>query len=287
MSDGEYKIADVRGKFMQAVRDGRKLTDADWQTGRIVLSNRRLVLAGNDGRRTIPLASIRHLDGRHDVNQAVARVSGYVSLRFDDDVVLVAASDHDEFETAVYRALLDGRVLLAKHPAVAGGVVRDSKWEKARLKVGDGTVNLALERGAFVPLELADVGTVSVAERTVGGEKKPVVEVEHTEEGTSVQTHLSGSERRCAILESLLRADENRRTGELELSQSEREVLMALYTGVSPFEIPGFLGVEVDEIEEIFERLAELEVVDVVRVRREVALRPRGRNIASEAMNDQ
>jgi len=62
---------------------------------------------------------------------------------------------------------------------------------------------------------------------------------------------------------------------------------MALYSGVSPFEIPSFLGMEVDGVEETFERLIDLEVVEEVRVRREVALNSRGRNIASEAMNEQ
>jgi helix-turn-helix protein len=62
---------------------------------------------------------------------------------------------------------------------------------------------------------------------------------------------------------------------------------MALYSGVSPFEIPSFLGMDVDDVEETFERLVELEVVEEVRIRREVALNSRGRNIASEAMNEQ
>jgi len=44
---------------------------------------------------------------------------------------------------------------------------------------------------------------------------------------------------------------------------------------------------DVDTVEEIFERLVELDIVDEVRVRREVTLNSRGRNIASEAMNDQ
>jgi len=44
---------------------------------------------------------------------------------------------------------------------------------------------------------------------------------------------------------------------------------------------------DVDEVESVFDRLLELEVVEEIRVRREVALNARGRNIASEAMNDQ
>jgi hypothetical protein len=62
---------------------------------------------------------------------------------------------------------------------------------------------------------------------------------------------------------------------------------MALYSGVSSFEVPEFLDMDPDEVEEIYERLIELDVLQEVRIRREVALKPRGRNIASESMNSQ
>jgi len=42
-----------------------------------------------------------------------------------------------------------------------------------------------------------------------------------------------------------------------------------------------------DDVEEIYEQLVELDVLQEVRIRREVALKPRGRNIASESMNSQ
>ena len=92
----EYKITDTQAKFAVAVREGRKVSDVSWTPGRVLLSNRRLILAGNDGKRTVPLSRISSLGGRHDANQTIARVSAYVSLKFDKDVILVAASDHDE-----------------------------------------------------------------------------------------------------------------------------------------------------------------------------------------------
>ncbi len=287
MSKGEYKVTDTQGRFMQVVRDGRKLNDVDWTPGRVILSNKRLILVGNAGKRTIPLTSIEKLDGRHDANQAIARVSSFTSIRFGNDVVLVATRDDENFEQDLYRAMLDQRVVYARHPAVAGGVVRDTTWERARVKVGDDALDVALRSGTFVELDLDDIGRVGVAERTVADEKRAVLEVEHTEGETSVETYLSGTDRQCQLLDSFLRKGEERSTVNADLDDRDTEVLMALYTGVSPFEIPDFLGIDVDETEAIFERLVELEILEEVRVRREVALRPRGRNLASEAMNEQ
>jgi helix-turn-helix protein len=285
--EGEHKITDTQGKFLQVVKNGRKLNDPDWTSGRILLSNKRLVLAGNGGKRSIPLSDVKGLKGRYDVNQAVASVSDYLSVEFDNNVVLIGTNvDIEEFETDVYGALLNQKMILTKHPAVEGGVVQDTDWEKARIKISEGMVNVAIASGTFVGIELDDIGSVERATRTVKGEQRTVLEVEHTQGDTSVQTYVSGKTRRCALLESLFLKGERKNEGGVELDEVEKEVLMALYSGVSSFEIPDFLGMDVGEVEEIFERLIEVEVLEEVRKRREVSLKTRGRNIASESINE-
>ena len=287
MSEGEYKITDTRGKFLQAMKDGQKLKDAAWTSGRILLSNKRLVLAGNEGKRTIPLSDVRGMSGRYDVNQAVASVSDYLSLEVGEDVLLVATSmDIDEFESKLYGAMLDQEMILTKHPAVEGGVVQDTDWERARVKIDVGEVGIAVASGTFIQIELDDVGQVDTAKRTVEGETRTVLEVEHSEGSTSIQTYISGKARRCSLLGSIFQKGEQQSSAGVELSEMEKEVLMALYTGVSSFEIPDFLGMDVDKVEEIFERLIELDVLEEVRKRPEVSLKTRGRNIASQSIND-
>ena len=287
-NDEEYMLADTKGRFAQVVKNGRPINDVSWTPGRVVLSNRRLVLVGNEGKRTVALSDIDKLGGRHDVSQDIQRVSNYVSFRIGEDVLVVSAEDHEEFKTNVYQAFLDRRVVYARHPAVAGGVVQDTEWEKARLKIEADGVSVAMESGEFVRLELDDIGTLETAERTVFDEKRNVIEAEHTnDEGGSVQTYLSGEGWRMAVLKSYLGQNQERTTGAVDLSESEREVLMALYSGVSSFDVPNFLDMDVERVEEIFERLIEANVLEEVRTRREVTLKPRGRNIASEAMNEQ
>ncbi|WP_049970237.1 CheF family chemotaxis protein [Haladaptatus cibarius] len=287
MSESEYKITDTRGKFLQAMKSGQKLKDAAWTSGRILLSNKRLILAGNEGKRTIPLSKIDGVTGRYDVNQSVASVSDYISLEFEGDVFLISSQmEIEEFEAKLYGAMLNQSMILVKHPAVKGGVVQNTDWERARVKVDVGEVGIAVASGVFIQVELDDVGQVDTAKRTVEGESRTVLEVEHSEGTTSVQTYISGKGRRCALLGSLLQKGEQQSKTGAELSETEKEVLMALYTGVSSFEIPDFLGMDVDRVEEIFERLIELDVLDEVRKRREVSLKTRGRNIASESISE-
>lgn len=287
MSEGEHKLDDSQGKFAQVVKNGRRLNDIDWQNGRIILTNKRVVLVSNEGKRTIALSELDGLKGRVDVNQTIAQVSGYLSLQMGKDVMLVAPDDTETFKTKLFKALLDQSIILAKHPAVKGGVIQETEWQKGRLKVDEGEVDLALSNGKFVRVDLDDIGGVEQGERTVMDQERLVLEVEHTEgESTSVQTHLSGKRRDMSFLHSLLREGEQRAEVNADLSEREHEVLMALYSGVSPFEIPNFVDMDVDRVEDVYDRLIELDILEEVRTRKEVTLKARGRNIASDAINE-
>lgn len=287
MSEDERKLADQRGKFAQVVVDGRKVADVEWIGGRILLSNRRIVLASNEGKRTIALSDLVGIKSRQDASEPLARVSNYISLQMGADVTLVSPAEHEGFEQKLYSAILDQQVVLARHPAVEGGVVQDTDWEKGRLTIEESDVALALASGTFVEIDVDDVGTVEERDRQVNGDERRVLEVEHTEEATAVQTHITAPGRHAGILAGLLRKGEAKNTTDVEVSDDENEVLMALYSGVSPFQIPDFVGMDVETVEEIYDQLIEQEILEERRVRREVSLKARGRHIASEASGEE
>ncbi|MFW6003561.1 MAG: CheF family chemotaxis protein [Halanaeroarchaeum sp.] len=292
MSESEYKINDAKGKFLQAVKQGRRLKDAEWTPGRIILSNKRIILLSNDGKRAVPLSKIASLSGRYDVNQTVAKVSDYISLKLKTESVLLLSlgSNTESFEFELFGAMLDQEEVHVKHPAVEGGVVQDTSYERARVKVSDGEdkqLNVALSTGSFVPIDLDDVGSVDTDKQDVNGESRPIIKVEHSQDGTSVQSYFAGRPHAMAVLESLFKRGVRESQGSVDLSETEKRVLMGLYSGVSAFEIPDFLGMDVDEVEAIYERLIELDILEEVRTRREVAMKTRGRNIASEVINEE
>lgn len=286
MASKERKLADVQGRFAPVIVNGNRRNDVSWISGRFILSDQRLIIVGNDGQRTIPLAKIDSIGDRFDVNQRIATVSGYLSLKMGTDVILIATSDEEGFEGALHKALLDNEVVLVKHPAVRGGVVTDESWHKARLSIEAAAINIAIETGSLVTIDRTDIGGVDNTEQNVRSEQRPVLDVEHSVDGTSVRTHISGTARHCSILQSILEQGAKQNRTELDLTKQEKEVLVALYSGVSPFDIPEFIGAPVDQVEEIFERLIEVDILEEVRIRREVTLNARGRNIASKAMND-
>ncbi len=293
MSKGESALADQRGKFTQVVKDGQKVPEIDWIAGRILLSNKRLVLVSNQGKRTIPLSKIRSIKGRENANKPLAQVSNYLSLQVGSDVTLISPQQHQPFEQELYSAVLDQTVIAVKHPAVKGGVVQETGWEKGRLtlefeeETANGTVALAISTGQFVEIEIDDVGIVEENKAEVLGDERFLIEVEHTVDTTAVETHISGPQQKVNVLAALLRKGEQQNTTDVELSAAEAEVLMALYSGVSPFQIPSFTGMDVEEVEAIYDDLIEQGILEEKRVRREVQLKARGRHVASEAMGEE
>jgi helix-turn-helix protein len=288
MSDGEHKLVDASGDYRPVVRDGEPVPEASWRSCRIVLTDERLVLATNDGKRQIPLETVSPVDDADAVVPEDVTVGGATPIRVGETVLLVDASSVEDFESEYCRAVLHDAVILAKHRAIVGGVVRDdASWSKARFRFDGDRVVLGFSGGETATFDIADVGTIDTRRETVDDTERGIVAVEHTDsEGRSVETHFSGTERHVSALTDLLGRVIESRKGDHDLSETERQVLMALYSGVSPFEMAEFVGIDVEEVEEIYQGLLEAGAVDKVRERTEVTLNAQGRNLASEAMNE-
>ena len=286
MSGDEHKLLDTSGDFQYAVRGGEPVADPRWQSCRLIVTDKRVVLATNDGTTPIPHSNVSLPDAPESaVPDDVP--SGVTVLSVGDNVLLVDASDVSDFEFEYRRATLQGEVILARHPAVVGGVIQeDAEWSKARFRLGDDEVRLQFPDGGSTVFDIDDVGTSETSESTVLGDQRTVVEVEHTdEEGRSVETHFSGMAHHTDALAALFSGVVEEREDDYELSEMESQVLMALYSGVSPFEMADFVGTTPDDVEEIYQKLLDVGAVDKVRTRTEVSLNAQGRNMASEAMS--
>jgi helix-turn-helix protein len=287
MSEDETKLVDATGDYCRVVRGGEPVAEPHWRSSRVVLTNRRLVLADSDGNTSLPHERIELTDVPEGLPSGFAADSA-TALSVGEDVFLVDA-EVEGFDREYCRAALDAEVILVKHPAIVGGVVQDTEWSKARFRFAEDRVRLALPGGESASFPVEDVGTVESATETVMGDQRPVVRVGHTDdEDRSVETHFSGTSAHGRALEHLFsRVIEDRHSEEYELTETESEVLMALYSGVSPFEMADFVGLDVEEVEEIYRKLLDMGAVDKVRERTEVSLNAHGRNLASEAMSEQ
>lgn len=287
MAQGEKKLADEMGRYAQVVVDGEQVDDVQWTRARLLCSTERLLIVHGDGKRAIQLETIRDIGSKEDIPEAIAQVSAYLRLETDTGVYLLAPEEKESVEAALFKGLLHTQSVLVKHPAVKGGVVTDAAWTQAKLNVQGEELAFATEKGEFVEVELDDVGDVDTGKTRVKGTPRPVCEASFLLGDTVVETHFAGISQHVSVLASFLERGAKRNEIDFELDEAESDVLMALYSGVDPFKVHEFVGLEPERVDEIYDDLIEEGLLTNVRTRREVTLKPRGRVIAGDAVQEQ
>lgn len=288
MSEQERKRLDTTGRYWQVARDEEPPHDIGWRYARVLLSTHRLVLADNDGKHTIVLSNVDHVERRTSDETTDA---SYLKTRVDSDVYFVATTDLESFERRLCESILDGEVLLVAHDDAASDAERDGEpgndqdWRSAQLDVEDCVATIAFEDGTFGRVDVDSVTEVERTERVIDSERHVVLQSEHTDSGASDTWSFAGTERQCSVLQSMLQRGAEKNFADVELDEDERDVLIALYSGISSLDVPEFVGMDLDRVEAIYDRLVERDLVQEVRSRREVALNPSGRDVASDSMN--
>lgn len=284
MSEEERTLLDAAGDYRYVVRDGEVASETPWQSCRIVLTSRRLVLATGGDERSIPLDRVR-VPG--DVPDG-ATVEAGTPVRIGDAVLAIDARGPEPLASAYSRATLHGEVLLVDgRPAddVDGG--EPAEWSKARLAFEDDGVVLERAGGGTEGLELGDVRAVRTATGDVLGRERQILAVEHDDgDEQAARRRFSGAEAHVSALARVLRTALESGPSVPELDETDREVLVALYAGVSRSDVPAFVGADAAEVAETVDRLREAGAVETGPGETEVALTDRGRNLASRAMGE-
>jgi len=232
----ESVIADFVGKF-----NSESSPSGEPVKGRILLSEKRLVLAAHDDeKRTIPLSDVFDVAVDHIPPDLGDFFDSTVTVAFrrggNRYVAVVEADDEkiEKFSTVLFKVILNGTELTIKHPARVGGRVTDAEFRAAKLflqpqavqfKHGDGTVDVGL----------STVTGFERSKREIAGTTRPVLEIRHMHDGQSTVTVAAVDEaRKMSILGRYVRLEYAELMAELEdidLTRDRTEILVALYSG--------------------------------------------------------
>ncbi|SFR43843.1 CheF family chemotaxis protein [Halogeometricum limi] len=238
--------------------------------GRVLMSERRLILATSETKTVVPITSIFDI--------AVGQVPAEVEEFFDYTVMVgyvvgnrrrttVIGGDREtieKFSLLLFRAVLNGSTTHVKHPAKVGGRVMDTPKRKTGLHldyesvVFPGNDELGETEGPF-EIDLASVIFFEVIERTIDDEKRLVLSVQHVENGQTVTSEMSmGSRRKMNILGRYLRLIYHwikSDVRDVEVEEETLEVLVGLYSTGPGIDLASLL--DLDEAE-LASRLGEL-----------------------------
>jgi helix-turn-helix protein len=257
----EKVIADFVARFTLDTFDS-----PDPVKGRVVLSQRRLVLATADSKTTVPLTAIFDVNVGHVPNELEGFFQDTITIAYRDDdarrvAVLEAGTEEvSRFKTVLFKAELNGTEARVKHPARVGGRVTDSSFQQAKLEIEPGTVRFAAADPLSV--ELANVTYFQREERDGG----PVVAVRHADEGQSVTSEFTvASERKLNLLGRYLRLEYSelaQAVEDVDTSEAEIEALVAIYSGGTSADLAGMLGVDSSRVAMLLTDLREKGLVD-------------------------
>jgi helix-turn-helix protein len=267
--------------------------------GRVLMSSRRLILATSDSKTVVPITSVFDI--------AVGQVPPEVEEFFDYTVMVgyivgkkrrttVIGGDREtieKFSLLLFRAALNGSRTTVKHPARVGGRVMDTPKRETGLHLDYEAVtfpgNEALaEDGEPFAIDLASVIFFEVIERTVEGDKRLVLSVQHVEDGQTVTSEISmHSRRKMNILGRYLRLIYHwikSDVRDVDLPEDRLEVLVGLYSTGPDIDLASLLDLDESELGTKLEELHEDNLITDDDTPCE--LTPQGRFVVNEEIED-
>jgi helix-turn-helix protein len=247
----ESAIADFVTSFIP-----NTATHAEPVRGRVVMSKRRIVLATEDDKTTIPLKGV--FDVQHET------APGDLAEFFDDTVTVGYERDGDRhvaviegggdtverFVVLVFKGLLNGANVYVKHPARRGGRITDQSFESGGLAVSDGTV--AIKGGVGARIDISTVTHFERVEREIGGTSRQLLSVRHMGDTGPITTELAlDSGRRMNLLGRFIRLRYTHLKQDLEaidLTDEEIEALVAIYSSGPDANLATVLGVDASQL---------------------------------------
>ncbi len=170
-------------------------------------------------------------------------------------------------------------------PAVRGGVlVTTANWEKGAIAVlKTGIWFVSKDKQISVPL--SDVTGIELTTRDVQQKQVDVVKIDHMEENDVVTSFVLCPLSTLQTLYQFLKdaTKEMDMKGD-ELDPVTAQVGMLIYSGMDTHAIENMLGIGHDAIEKIYDNLLRIGLVEIVLVRREVQLTPKGVRYITDAV---
>lgn len=261
----ETTIADFVARFLP-----RGTPNVEPITGRVILSPKRLVLASGDGQTTIPLSDV--------IDVVIGTVPADLAEYFDDTIVVAYRRNGERrtaimeadgttlgrFRTVLFKALLGGARCWLKHPGRVGGRVTDASLEPATLHVAERAV-IFDGLDPSVRIDLSTVTHFEKTERTLDGESRPALNVRHAESDAAVTTVMvMQSPRRMNLLGRYLRAEYGdllEDVRDIDISEAETELLVAIYSGAGAGNLAGVLDCEPSTVTMLLNGLEEKSLV--------------------------
>jgi helix-turn-helix protein len=257
----ESVVADFVGRFHTPDVDGGEPV-----RGRVVLSQRRLVLVAGGGKTTVPLSAVFDVVVGTVPPNLQAFFKDTVTVAYRDGagkqlaVVEAEAETMARFRTVLFKALLRDVTVTVRNPARVGGRVTDVEPEQARIKLAEGSLRFV---GCSNPFEV-DLSAVTHVERdrrSMGGTRRQVISFRHMPDGRAITSDVAiedgGKQNIFGRYIRLEYASVVESLEDVEPTDEELEALVTLYSAGGGVHLGDLINVDASQLTMVLNSLAE------------------------------
>ena len=239
-------------------------------TGRVLLSQRRLVLATDAAKTTVPLSKV------FDV--VVGTVPGDLRSFFSDSVTLAydqggnrrtalvegESDDMDRFTRLLFKTLLRGVTVTVRHPAKLGGRVTDASDHTASISLSPGAIGFDDCPDPF-KVELSSVIDYERTDRTIAGTKRPALVFRHVPETQTVTSIATVPDKRILnVLGRYIKLEYDEVMEDVEAfdpTEEQLEILVSIYSAGGEANIAEVITGDVTQTEMVLDTLRDENLV--------------------------
>lgn len=254
--------------------------DGKWVVSKIDIQKEGMSIA-EPFSKNIPFKSVVDLEQKKNILIITLKGEPPAVLRVASvDKVLQALKKFIIMSCSAYRLMA-----YFMSPAVRGGVmVTNATWEKGAIAVLKTSIWF-VSQNKQVSVPLNEVTGIELTKKEVQNKQADVVKIEHLETGEVVTSYVLCPISTLQILMNFL-ADATKdmdMTGN-ELDPVSAQVGMLIYSGMDTHAIENMLSISHKDLDKIYENLLKMGLIEVVFVRKEVSLTPKGVRFITEAV---
>lgn len=246
--------------------------------GQIILTSSRILMQNSKNKISIMLSDITSIE-KAPKGWCPGEESRSFSIDFTNRgdrykvVAFVGPLSRDKIVERLKREVIGTCQIYFKYPAVQGGVMdNSSNWQKGKLLLTDKKAVVRSDKEDLIlPYEtIIDYGRNLFVGETRG---MPTITVMFQKKDEEEGIVFIGESHNMSILEDYLKDITEKITMDLDLDESLNQLILVLDTGVtSESDISQIMGLDIKEVEALFDRLINMKLVRLVRIRREVEL---------------
>ncbi|MGV8129865.1 MAG: CheF family chemotaxis protein [Methanolinea sp.] len=254
--------------------------DGKWVVSKIDLQQDSMTIA-EPVKKAIPFKSIIDLEERKSLLIMTVKGEPPVIYRIASvDKVLQAMKRLIIMACSAYRLMA-----YFMSPAVRGGVmVTNATWEKGAIAVLKTSIWF-VSQNKQISVPLKEVTGMELTKREVQGKQVDVVKIDHMENKDVVTSYVLCPISTLKILINFLTdTTKDLETNAEDLDPLSAQVGMLIYSGMDTHAIENMLNISHKDIDKIYEKLLKIGLIEVVFVRKEVQLTPKGVRFITESV---